>query len=376
MAANSENLQLIARLTPLADVLGALDSTVQPVPPRAMDLHAAVGRVLSSPAVAPSRPASPLALIDGWALNADATLDAGTYAPALLPEMPERVEVGQPMPGGADSVAPLDTVTVKGDRAEALGTVSFGEGVIAFGADCDSSLPLRRAGTRLRITDAAVLAAAGLARVTAREPRFRVVPVRGSTIVTAAARMIADDLERHGGTVRLESAGVDLDMIFGADNSDALVVIGGTGSGRNDSSVQTLARAGKIAFHGIALSPGETTALGFIGSRPVLLLPGRLDAALAGWLVIGRRILAKLSGALEDEVTTSFALARKIASPVGIAEFVPVRRSGEQVEPLAAKYLPFSALARADGWILVPAESEGFGAGATVPVYPWPGSAP
>ncbi len=376
MAANSENLQLIARLTPLTDVLGTIDSTVQAVAPRAMDLQAAVGRVLSSPAVAPSRPASPLALIDGWALNADATLDAGAYAPALLPEIPERVEVGQPMPGGADSVAPLDAVTIKGERAEALGTVNFGDGVIAFGADCDSSAPLRRTGTRLRITDAAVLTAAGLARVTAREPRFRIVPVRGTMIVTAAARMVADDLDRHGGAARLENAGADLDMIFGADNSDALVVIGGTGSGRNDSSVQTLARAGKIAFHGVALSPGETVAVGFIGSRPVLLLPGRLDAALAGWLVIGRRILARLSGAIEEEATTSFELGRKVASTVGITEFIPVRRSGEQIEPLAAKYLPFSALVRADGWILVPAESEGFGPGATVPVHPWPGSAP
>ena len=46
----------------------------------------------------------------------------------------------------------------------------------------------------------------------------------------------------------------------------------------------------------IAVSPGETAAFGFVGTRPVLLMPGRLDSALAIWLLIGRHIIAKLSG--------------------------------------------------------------------------------
>ena len=157
-----------------------------------------------------------------------------------------------------------------------------------------------------------------------------------------------------------------------AENADGIIVIGGTGSGRNDTSVQTLAREGELSVHGIALTPGETAALGFVGSRPALLLPGRLDAALAVWLVVGRRLLARLSGGDDGELTATATLARKVASPVGLAEFVPVRRSGDMAEPLAAKYLPFSALSRADGWILVPADSEGYPEGATVAVRPWP----
>ncbi len=49
---------------------------------------------------APARPSAALALLDGWAVAADASLGAGSYAPALLPEMPQRVEVGQPLPPG------------------------------------------------------------------------------------------------------------------------------------------------------------------------------------------------------------------------------------------------------------------------------------
>ena len=74
----------------------------------------------------------------------------------------------------------------------------------------------------------------------------------------------------------------------------------------------------------------------------------------------------------EHEAGETLPLARKVTSTVGLAEVVPVRRNADQVEPLAAKYLPLSSLARSDGWILVPADSEGFAAGSLVQVRAWP----
>ena len=180
MAANTESLQLIARLTPLAEVLGLIDAEVAPVTPRTLDVAAATGRTLAVDASAPARPAGAIALADGWALTADLTLGAGGYAPATLPHPPPRVEVGQTMPPDTDSVAPFDAVKIAGDRAEALVTVNPGDGMLAAGGDCDPAIPLRRAGARLRSTDLAGLSAAGLARVTVREPRVRVLPLRGT----------------------------------------------------------------------------------------------------------------------------------------------------------------------------------------------------
>lgn len=83
------------------------------------------------------------------------------------------------MPAGTDSVAPIDAVKVIDGRAEALIVVNPGDGVLAAGTDSDSAIPLRRAGERLRNTDLAAFSAAGIARITVREPRIRVLPVRG-----------------------------------------------------------------------------------------------------------------------------------------------------------------------------------------------------
>jgi molybdopterin molybdotransferase len=375
MAANSEALQLIGRLTPLAEVLALIDADVKPVTPRALDVAAAAGRTLAADASSPARPSAPIALADGWALSADLTLGAGGYSPAMLARMPSRVEAGQAMPPDTDSVAPFDAVKEADGRAEALITVNPGDGMLPAGGDCDPAIPLRRAGERLRITDLAGFAAAGIARVTVREPRARVLSLRGTAIVAAAARLVAADIERRGGAVRLDAPGRGLDVALAAENADAIIAVGGTGSGRSDTSVQLLAREGRLAVHGIALAPGETAALGFAGTRPVLLLPGRLDAALAVWLVIGRHMLERLAAGRHNKPAERLTLARKVTSTVGVAELVPVRRSADkadEVEPLATRYLPLSSLTRADGWILVPAESEGYAAGTTVLVRPWP----
>jgi hypothetical protein len=58
MAANSETLQLIGRLTPLAEVLGLIDAEVKPVTPRTLDVAQAAGRTLAVDAAAPVRPAA------------------------------------------------------------------------------------------------------------------------------------------------------------------------------------------------------------------------------------------------------------------------------------------------------------------------------
>jgi molybdopterin molybdotransferase len=358
MAATPDNNQMIARLTSLAEVLAALDA-VEPVGGREMEPVAS--RVLATDVLASTRPAVATALIDGWAINAEATRDAGSYAPAILPKVPPRIDAGEAMPKGANSVVPFDSISVKGAVAEALVAVTPGDGVLPAGSGCDDKTPLRRAGDILRASDVAVFAAAGVTRVRLREPRIRIMPVREDAIIAAAAKLVASDIERQGGLPSIAKAG----------EADALVVIGGTGSGRNDRAVTEFARTGRLAFHGIGLRPGETAALGFLGSKPVLLMPGRIDAALAVWLTVGRRMLAKLSGMVESERTIPVALTRKVTSTVGLAEFVPVHVQGDSAEPLASNYLPLSVLARANGWILVPAESEGYQAGTTVAVRAW-----
>jgi molybdopterin molybdotransferase len=370
--------QRITRLSPVSEVLSRIDALVAPVPPHVAELPHAVGCVLAEDVVAPAgRPGAACALRDGFAVLAEATADAGSYAPMPL-VLALRVDVGEPLPAGTNAVAPMDSIAVRDDHYAALAPVAADEGVLAIDGDLRTGTILRRVGQRLRSVDRAILAVAGIKTASVRRPRIRLVRARvgHDAVLEPAYVLLARAISAAGGMVQemglQPGYAEDLSVALGAATADAVVVLGGTGSGRSDVGVRTLAGLGHVEMHGIALSPGETAAFGFVGARPVLLVPGRLDAALAVWLVIGQRLLARLSACNVERPAPTARLTRKVASPLGITEVVPVRLHDGAADPLASSYWPLAAIAAADGWILVLPDSEGYPAGSEVVVRPWP----
>lgn len=365
-------LQRISRLTPLRAILGLIESRVSPVKARKCATAAAAGFTLADDIVTAERPTRSIALTDGFAVDAATVADAGPYAPALLPALPQWIEAGESLPRGTDAVAPLDAITQRGERVEVIVPVLTGQGILPAGGDAAAQTVLRRGGERMRDIDCAVAAAVGFAELNVREPRIWIARGRAATtpLIDAGLAMLARFVGKSGATIHGELT--DLHEALARDEADSVIALGGTGGGRDDESVRTLARLGRVEAHGIAVSPGETAAFGFAGERPVLLMPGRIDAALALWLLIGRRLIAKLAGGSVADTSTIMPLKRKATSTIGMTELIPVSCADGMAEPLGSGYLSFMALARSDGWIVVPADSEGFAAGAQVAVTPWP----
>ena len=83
-------------------------------------------------------------------------------------------------------------------------------------------------------------------------------------------------------------------------------------------------------------------------------------------------MLVRLAGGIADPPASGAKLSRKVASPLGLADVVPVRLRDGVAEPLASGYWPLATIAQADGWILVPPDSEGYPAGSEVVVRPLP----
>jgi molybdopterin molybdotransferase len=367
--------QRIERLTPLVDILDRIDRQVDPVSPRPMAIEAAAGHPLAEDVVAAAaRPSAPVALCDGWAVSSEQTVDAGPFAPVAISAVP--IRSGQPLPPQADAVASVEAVVARGDTAEAVAPVAPGDGVLAIGIDAGRHEILARAGERLRVTDVAAMAALGVSTVAVRAPRVRIVPARGEDPIIAAIGGLFGRMLQGAGASPSQapsSRGPNaLAAILREKDADAFVVVGGSGSGADDASVHALSACGRIEAHGIAVSPGESSALGFVDRIPVLVVPGRLDAALAVWLTVGRRLVDRLGDASDENETAHAKLSRKVTSSLGLAEVVPVRRDAEGFAPLASGYLPLQSLIAAHGWILVPADSEGYPAGANVAVRPLP----
>jgi molybdopterin molybdotransferase len=372
MTARLDHRQRIARLVPLDDVLRRIAERVHPAAPRDMPAAAALGATLAQDIVVTDpHPAVPLALIDGWAVQAELTTDAGPYAPTILPQLRE-VAVGEALCGGSDAVVPLEVVTWRGGNGEVHAAMTPGEGVLMPGTDAGVGEVLRQAGRRLRSVDVAAMQALGLTQARVRKPRIRVARAGQdrNDIADAIADWLVDAIAAGGCEPVSTRPGGKVHELLAGDGVDAVAMIGGTGAGARDNTVHALRQTGTVDVHGIALSPGETAAFGIANSRPVLLVPGRLDAAVAVWLLIGQAILARLRGGTEPLSSRSSTLIEKIVSTVGLTELVLVRQIGDGIEPLASKYLPLATLAQADGWIVIPAASEGLPPGARVTVNP------
>jgi molybdopterin biosynthesis enzyme len=191
-------------------------------------------------------------LRDGFAVVAAEIADAGPYAPVPLGLTACRVDVGGALPSGTDAVVPLDAITLRGTRAEAIAPVAPGEGVLAPGGDVAPEAALRRAGERLRALDFAAMAAAGIAEMTIRSPRLALARSNAAKMpmLNAAQVTLSRCAAKAGCAVNEVSS---LAEALSEAQFDAVIGIGGTGSGRRDDAVQELARRGRVEAHGIAV---------------------------------------------------------------------------------------------------------------------------
>lgn len=359
-----------AALTPLDDATALLLDGLAPVAPVALPLAEALGRFAARDVPAEADlPAGRVALRDGWAVDAARITGASPYGPVPLHRPPDWVEAGSPLPQGTDTVLPVEAI----EQGEAVADAPAGDGAWSTGRDIRTGTLLLAAGARITPLHLLALAAAGLDRVAIRAPRLRLLvtgshdlyradalsPVLSAMSLGAGARLL--------GTARVPD---DPDAIAAAirpGEADAVLVLGGTGFGRSDRSAEALARAGTLKAHGIALRPGETAGFGTCEDRPVLLLPGRPEAALAAFLTLGRAMLAALSGS-GPPATGSARTLRKVTSTIGLAELVFARRREHGVEPIGSAELPVARLIEADCAILVPPEREGYAEGAEVAI--------
>lgn len=372
MSKSVREAQKIGRLTPLKDVLARIADEISPVTGRDVALADAAGRVLAADVViGEPYPAKAIALRDGFAVRAEDTEDASSYAPAPLRNA-RAVEVGDAVPESADAVVPLDGVMNDSGGVAVIVPVAAGDGVLAAGADISAGVPALRESRKLLQANLAVLRLLGIKTLSVRVPRVRIYAVKSLDAIAEAITGLAEAIiVAAGGERIMNSDSSDLRQALSAE-ANFIIVVGGSGVGERDASIATLQDVGHLHFHGIGIAPGETSAFGLIGNTAVLVVPGRIDAAFAVLVTLGDAIMARLAGHRGEALAATAVLSRKVVSTIGLVEIVPVQLQDGKALPLASGYLPMQVILKADGYIVVPADSEGYPAGTIVTVRAMP----
>jgi molybdopterin molybdotransferase len=359
-------------LTPLDAALAMLLDELSPVAPGERPLAEALGRVAAGMPPLRALPSRDVAAADGFAFRARDLVGASSYSPLPLEQPPVWVEAGDPLPGDSDCVVDADLVEWSGPLAQVVAEAIPGQGVRRAGQDIAEASTIMSAGWPIRALDLLVARAAGIKTLAVRRPRLHLVNVPAAAGDNVTTPFIAELAEAAGAVVlRSDAAGRDAASIAPALETppcDLRITVGGTGVGRSDATVAALAKSGEVLAHGIALVPGRTTAVGKIGNIPVIALPGAPDQALAAWWTLALPVLDRLS-ARRARPTVRLPLARKIASGIGVTEIALLKKIDDSWMPLASGDLSLDAMARADGWLAIPADSEGFAAAAPVDAY-------
>ena len=390
--------------------LAWLDAQLQPLPSELVPLRKTAGRVLAASVVSGvDVPGFDRATMDGYAVVAHSTEGATAYTRLPLTvigdSMPGspfdgyvsagqavRVMTGAPMPRGTDAVLPAEWVEAEANdripyNISALTAVSPGKNLGRRGEDIVTGAMLLEPGRVLRPQDLGVLSSVGQAEAcVVRQPRVRLAITgnellpsgshpHGFHIADANGPMLSALIERDGGLVDFPGlVRDDREAILEAlqADTDIVIVSGGSSVGIEDLAPMLVARHGELAVHGIAMRPSSPTGLGRIGHRLIVLLPGNPVSSLCAYDFFAGRAIRALGGRCKEWPyrATRGRLNRKISSPIGRLDYARVKIVGDLVEPLAVGGASLlSSTTRADGFVIVGDDSEGFGAGADVKVW-------
>jgi putative molybdopterin biosynthesis protein len=364
------------------------------LPAVTVPLTEAAGLVTAAPVWAVrSSPPFDAAGMDGIAVTAADIVRASETSPVWLDaDGYDVVDTGDPMPDGRDAVVMREHVHYDGDgRAELRAAVPPYQHVRSIGEDVAAGELLLPEGHRLRAADLAAMAAAGQTAATVRKKALVLIVPTGDEvrpigtepgpgeILDTNSLMLAEQAREVGcDAAVLPIEPDDPDRIeavvkAAADECDLLIVIAGSSAGRDDYTARVVASAGALAVHGVAVRPGHPVVLGVVGLTPVLGAPGYPVSAALTFDIFAAPLLAELSGAPpRRRPVASARLARKLASPLGMDDWVRVRLGvvgGDTVAtPLPRGAGVLTSLVRADGLLVVPAGLEGHHAGASVQV--------
>ena len=198
----------------------------------------------------------------------------------------------------------------------------------------------------------------------------------GYRIADANGPMLAALVERDGGLVDFPGLVPDEhDAILDALHAEADVVIvsGGSSVGIEDLAPTLLARHGDLAIHGIAMRPSSPTGLGRIEHRLVFLLPGNPVSCLCAYDFFAGRAIRALGGRTKAWPYRADACQADAQDQLADRPARLCPRADWSTEPSSRSPIGgasvLSSTTRADGFVIVPDDSEGFAAGTEVEVW-------
>jgi molybdenum cofactor synthesis domain-containing protein len=350
--------------------------------------------------------------VDGYAVKAEDTFGAEENQPAMLTARgmvsigePPKISVGKgeaaeivtgaPVPEGADAVVMVEDTDREDAELRVFRAVTRNENVMKRGTDIKKGETVLTAGRVLGAPEIGVLAALGLTTVKVFKVPVVAVLSTGAEVTEPGKELPAGKIydinayslstavrESGGNPVYLgvvpdDKAELRKALEHAVVSADMVLTSGGVSVGPKDLTPQIVNSLGEpgVLVSGIAVKPGKPTTIALVGKKPVFALPGHPTSALLLFHLLARPVIQRMSGRPATEAKTVKALAAtRMFSAKGRRTFVMVKLKRGKSDGLVAEPVETGAsgaittLAKADGFVEIPANQQFVDAGEEVVV--------
>lgn len=358
-----------------------------------------LGRITAKPVFA--KCCSPLfnaAAMDGIAVKSAGTKGACESRPMILNlgEDYIMVDTGDPVKTPFDAVIMAEDIVETGS-----GSVQITESVPGWqhirpvGEDIVTGEMIIPSRHSIRPVDIGVMLASGNLEVSVfRKPDVGIIPTgteiirpnqqpQEGDIIDSNSGMFAAMVSQWGGIPkRYDIVEDDYEKIKAQinralDENDMVIINAGSSAGTEDYTVHILREMGQVIIHGVAMKPGKPVILAIVGGKPVIGIPGYPVSAYLAFENFAGPVIARLAGAGASSApgageTIKAIVSKRMVSSLKHKEYVRVKvgKVGDKfvAAPLSRGAGAAMSLVRADGFCVIPQNSEGIEAGELVDV--------
>jgi molybdopterin molybdotransferase len=304
----------------------------------------------------------------------------------------EQIMTGAAVPKGADAVVMIEHTHREGQFVRFERAAQAGQNIVPQGSEAAAGETILKPGMRLGYAELGLAAQVGVRQLQcAKRPRLailstgdEVVPVdrtpgefqiRNSNSVSLAAQVrIAggEPVVLGNAADRVEDLSQKIEHGL---KEDALVLSGGVSMGKYDLVEKVLKAMGaEFYFDAVMIRPGKPAVFGMCQGQPVFGLPGNPVSTMVTFELFVTPAIDLLSGAEARALPLVEArLAEALKEKPGLTHFLPARVGWKGITPLvhALKWQgsgDIAALAKANCFLVVPADREKIEAGESVSV--------
>ncbi len=366
-----------------------------PKEPEIIPVDLALGRITAEPVFARlSAPYYNAAAMDGIGVRFQDTIGAGEATPIRLSlhSQFEWVNTGNVLPEKFNAVIMVEEIQpIDDSTVEIIAPVTPWKHVRTIGEDIVTTELILPDGHRIRPIDLGAMLATGLTEIKVRKtPTVTVIPtgselvqpgdpIKPGNIIEFNSRVLAGYLKEWGLLAERSPIVTDKPEALKKAISDAVarydivIVNAGASAGSRDHTAGVISELGEIVLHGVNIRPGKPVILGIVNDKPVIGLPGYTISAVITLNLFVRSLADSLLGAQSSPSRLLEAtLARPLSSRLGVEEFIRVKlgQVGDAMmaTPASRGAGAVMSLVQADGFLRVPAHSEGIGAGEKIQV--------